>query len=90
MLSKKHLEDYCLPYSGHLRCRFLAEDEHDWSKFYCIKKSKKRAEINAEVVELIKEMKQKGLSPETQGVPLGDNCDGFILLRHLEQGYDKP
>jgi hypothetical protein len=90
MLSKKQLEDYCLPYSGHLRCRFLAEDEQDWAKCFCLKKTKRRVDIDSETDDYVKELHKKGITPESQGVPIGDNCEGFIFLRHLEQGFDKP
>ena len=87
-LSKKQLEDYCLPLGGHQRCRYLAEDDHGFGQHYCIKKTKMKSKIDLKVEELIKTMKRKGTNPASQGRPLGDNCKGFILLHHKEQGYD--
>jgi len=77
-------------YSGnHKRCRYLAQDDTDSNKWYCLKKSTKKSEIDDETVEFLKELKKKQLDPYKQGIPLGDNCDGYPVLKHIEQGYDK-
>jgi hypothetical protein len=88
MLSKKHLENYCLPQAGHKRCRYLAEDEENFGKCYCIKKTKHKIKIDAKLEALLKSYKAKNIDPAMQGRPLGDNCKGFIILEHKEQGYD--
>jgi len=87
MLSKKHLERHCLPYGGHLRCRYLAEDDYDYSKFYCLKKSYKKADIDLEVDAVLK-LRDKGKDPEKQGIPIGNNCAGYLTLKNVLQGYD--
>jgi hypothetical protein len=89
-LSLKQLQDVCLLYSGNYkRCRYLAQDDTDSTKWYCLKKSSKRSDIDDETYEFLKELKKKGLDASKQGIPLGDNCDGFPILKHIDQGYDK-
>jgi len=90
MLSKNHLKDVCLyDVENHSRCRYLAEDEIERGKFYCLKKSSKAKEIDAEVQDFFLEMSMKGKDPLKQNVPIGNNCQGYVVLRHKEQGYDK-
>jgi len=48
----------------------------------------RKKQIDASVDKLLDECKRKGLDPEAQGVPMGDNCDGYPILKYLEQGYD--
>lgn len=89
MLSLKQLQDFCLLNNGSKQCRYLAEDESDSRKFYCLKKSPKSKDIDIEVEDFLQEMKRKGKDPKKENTPIGDNCSGFIILRHKEQGYDK-
>ncbi len=90
MLSLKQLQDVCMLYSGdYKRCRYLAQDDVDSSKWYCLKKSAKRQEIDDETVEFLNELKKKQLDAKKQGIPLGDNCNGYPILKHIEQGHDK-
>ncbi|NDB86392.1 MAG: hypothetical protein EB127_27395 [Alphaproteobacteria bacterium] len=90
MLSKNHLKDVCLvDSSNHARCRYLAEDESERGKYYCLKKSSKAKDIDIEVQDFLMEMQMKGKDPKKQNVPLGNNCGGYVVLRHKEQGYDK-
>ena len=90
-LSLKQLQDVCMLYSGtSRRCRYLTQDDNDLTKWYCLKKTSKKADIDDEVMEFLKDAKKKGMDPRRQPVPLGDNCDGYLPLKHLEQGYDKP
>jgi hypothetical protein len=89
-LSLPQLKDVCLLYrQDYKRCRYLGQDDMDGSKWYCMKKNIKKAEIDAETEEYLKESKKKGLDPRTQPVPLGDNCAGFPILKHIDQGYDQ-
>lgn len=88
MLSKEHLNCYCLPYGGPLRCKYLAEDDNYIGRFYCLKKSVKKKVVDAELNEILKTLKGKGKDPSKQGIPLGNNCPGFILLKNKEQGLD--
>lgn len=90
MLSNKHLIDVCLAdQNSHLKCRYLAEDEKDYGKFYCLKKSIRAKEIDLEVNDFLLDLQRRGKSPEDEKVPVGNNCSGYLFLRHKEQGYDK-
>ena len=91
MLSQKHLRDVCLVYdTTSAKCRYLAQDESDYSKFYCLKKSpQKSREIDVELADFVKEARKKGKDPRKENIALGDNCQGYPVLRYLEQGYDK-
>lgn len=91
MLSQKQLRDVCLVYDGtYARCRYLGQDETDYSKYYCLKKSPRGADLDVEIDDFIREARKKGKDPRKENVPMGDNCQGYPILRYLEQGYDKP
>lgn len=89
-LSKKHLQDVCLVYGGYKRCRYLAQDDTDYTKNYCLKKTSKKDDIDGEVDEFMKDCKAKGTDPKTAGMSLGDNCGGYPILKIIDQGYDCP
>lgn len=90
MLSRNHLLDVCLVnQNSHIKCRYLAEDENDLGKFYCLKKSIRAKEIDLEVNDFLLDLKRRGRTPDQENVPIGNNCGGYVLLRHKEQGYDK-
>lgn len=90
MLSEKHLKDVCLMYDQtHRKCRYLSQDDLDYSKFHCLKLSNEAAAIDEEVDEFLKECRSKNKNPNNEGVPLGDNCPGYLILRNIEQGFDK-
>ena len=90
MLSSKQLQDVCLCYiGGSNQCRYLAQDEVDYRKWYCQKLIQpKKDKIDATVQKYMEECKRTGVNPYSQGSPMGDNCGGYPLLRHIEQGYD--
>lgn len=89
MLSLKQLQDVCLVGSpNHDRCRYLSQDENDPGKYYCAKLSSRRAEIDEEIDDYIREMRKIGRDPRQDNLPLGDNCQGYLFFRDLEQGYD--
>jgi hypothetical protein len=88
VLTRDHLSSYCLPYGGSLRCRYLAEDENRISRFFCLKKSNKKKIVDAELDEIIKTLQNKGKDIGKQGIPLGNNCPGFILLKNKKQGIN--
>jgi hypothetical protein len=77
MLTQHHTATYCLPFGGHLQCRYLAEED---GRYYCLKKTTKKDIIDVEVEE------QKKAHDRT--MPLGNNCDGYPLLKHIWQGKD--
>jgi len=89
-LSLKQLQDVCLQYSSsyYKRCRYLAQDELETSKWHCLKKSMQKSEIDDETSVFLADLKNKGADPKRQGVPLGDNCDSYPLLKHVVPGYD--
>lgn len=87
-LSLKQLDNICLWKSNDFRhCRYLATEDNMW---FCLKKSFRKAEIDEEINEEINSIKKKGNDPKKQGFPLGDNCQGYPILRHIKQGYDIP
>jgi len=88
MLSKQHLDKYCLPHGGNLRCIYLAADDNQRDKFYCLKKSPKKAVVDKEHAEVLGLLKKKSKDPAMQGIALGNNCKGFLLLKNALQGYD--
>ena len=90
MLSKKHLEDICLLLSGdYKQCRYLEEDPHGW-KWYCIKHNKDlKLKTDQTVAMFVADCKRNKVDPKTQSYALSDNCAGFPLLKHIEQGYDQ-
>lgn len=86
MLSLKQVSDICLSYKGISQCRFLAED--DQRQYYCVKKTAQEKEINDEVNAFIKSQKENGVDYKQSGVPLGNNCQGYLFLKYKKQGYD--
>ena len=89
MLSSNHLKDVCLINETSQQCRYLAEDEVDPLKMYCLKKSSKAKEVDIEVEEFLYEMRRRGHDPKKENTPLGNNCSGYPILLYKEQGYDK-
>lgn len=89
MLSLKQIEDVCLGNdTTHRRCRYFSQDDTDRNKFYCLRLSAKAFEIDEEVNLYLAECQKRNKNPLDEKFPLGDNCQGYPLLRHLEQGYD--
>lgn len=90
MLSLQQLTDVCLAKStGSDRCRFLHQDPTDPAKFFCLKLSPKAKIIEQSVLDFIVDKKRKGLNPYAENMPLGDNCEGYPVMRNLLQGYDQ-
>lgn len=90
MLSKKQLADVCLlGEMSYETCRYCRRDSMDYTKWHCVKHSKKRQEkIDKKTYAFFIECDKKGISPFVS-VPLGDNCSGYPLLKTIVQGYDK-
>lgn len=90
MLSKKQLADVCLlGQMSYETCRYCRRDPIDYAKWYCVKYSKKdQGKIDKKTYDLFIDCDKKGISPYSS-VPLGDNCDGYPLLKTIVQGYDK-
>lgn len=89
MLSSKQLKDVCLLNMNSRQCRYLAEDDSEPNKFYCLKKSPKSKDVDVEVEDFMQEMRRKGKDPKKEHTPIGNNCSGYPILRYKEQGYDK-
>lgn len=88
-LSKKQLTDKCLAFQNtSSKCRYCAQDDDDWNKHYCLKKSSQKADCDVEVESFIRETRKKGNDPYKEMFPLGDNCPGYPITKHIEQGYD--
>ena len=90
-LTDKHLNDVCLLHQSHKQCRYLdnVEGESGWfSSYICKKKTPKKKIIDKEVEIFFDEMAEKGLDPNSQGLPLGNNCDGYLNFKAKMQGYD--
>jgi hypothetical protein len=84
-LSNRHLTDVCLLHhaDASLTCRYLCNDELDDSKWYCQKLRKEAKKI---VDEDLSRMSEK--HRHRSGIPSGDNCKGYPLLKHIQQGFD--
>ena len=90
-LSDRHVADICLFGKTPQECRYLDDDIIDNKVvFFCKKKTLNRQIIDNEVKEFEEECKQKNINPYQAKVALGNNCSGFLPLKHLEQGYDIP
>lgn len=89
-LSEKHVNDICYVDGGSLRCRYLDEDLDDNGRSICLckKLSPDRKIIDIEISEFISDTKKSGQDPYNIGFPLGDNCQGYIVLKNKLQGYD--
>jgi hypothetical protein len=89
-LSPKQLNNVCLINDeGSKKCRYLAQDEQEYDHFYCLKKSAKKQECDEAVEEYVNDSIKKGQNPGRGNSALGDNCQGFPILRHKLQGYDQ-
>lgn len=90
MLSQKQIKDVCLGYDPtYKRCRYLTNDDEDHTKFYCLKKTATAQEIDVELSEFVSGEFKKGKDPRATNFPMGDNCPGYPVFRHILQGYDQ-
>jgi hypothetical protein len=88
-LSKKHVKDVCLHNCGSKTCRYLSTDELDSSKFYCFKlRPIDKNDIDQSIEDFSSDCKRRKINPKSIGKAIGDNCEGFLLLKNLSQGYD--
>ena len=88
MLSLRQVEDVCLLDGEATQCRFLAEEDN--GSFYCLKHTLLQSKIDSEVAAWKQIQKSGGVDPNQGEKPIGDNCAGYVLLRHKKQGYDIP
>jgi len=92
-LTKKQLRDVCLMWSGTTQCRYLDEDDDGCGNTVdiCKKLSPLKDTIDEEVDLFLADMQKNGQDPTKQGVPIGDNCKGYVVFKAKAQGYDvKP
>lgn len=89
-LSLQQVADVCFVQGGSLQCRYLDEDVDNKGNMIhiCKKLSPDKKLIDEEVNEFLAELAKKGHDPAQQGVPLGDNCSGYMPLKTKLQGYD--
>lgn len=91
-LTQKQIKDVCFISGGPDQCRYLDEDVDDNGNpiYVCKKRSPDKKIIDEELIDFFNEMKRSGQDPAKQGVPLSDNCGGFVVLKTKQQGYDVP
>jgi hypothetical protein len=89
-LSNNQLKHICLlDESSHKTCRYLKNDDLEPSKWYCYKlRDSDKRKKDAQVKQLIKDCKDRNLDPKTLNIAMGDNCQGYVLLKSIVQGYD--
>lgn len=78
-LSQNHLKDVCLlGFSDHSKmCRYLRNDELDPSKWHCQK-----------LIPHVRERIDSEVEVSASNFPSGDNCQGYLILKNIIQGYD--
>lgn len=84
-LTIRHLGEVCLLHhpDATKTCRYLVNDELDPDKWYCLKM---RPDSKRQIDDSISASSRK--SRIRSGVPSGDNCEGYPLLKHMPQGFD--
>ena len=91
MLSLQQCQNICLAgRRDHKTCRYLYQDDLDMKKWHCAKLlPAKRDKIDEAVQDYLSECSRRSKDPKQKAVPLGDNCSGFPILKHVLQGYDQ-
>lgn len=84
-LTNRHLGEVCLLH--HLdstkTCRYLVNDELDSKKWYCQKlRPETKKIIDATVASVTRKSRAR------MGMASGDNCEGYPMLKHVDQGFD--
>jgi len=89
-LTPLQLADVCFLNGGAQQCRYLDEDVNDAGVLIhvCKKLSPDRKIIDEEVAEELATMAAANQDPKTTGHELGDNCQGYVVLKTKAQGYD--
>ena len=89
-LSQKQLEDVCLLHVGDSgTCRYLRSDETYYNTFCCMKlRPNEQKKIDLKIGQFVRDCRKKNVNPHSANVPLGDNCAGYPVLKHVQQGYD--
>lgn len=89
MLSKLHVQNICLNSGTSDQCRYLSEDELTYGVYHCLKMRPAKDKIDKRVQVYLDDCKSKKVDPTLSGLALGDNCQGYLVMRYKEQGYDK-
>ena len=79
MLTNKHARDVCLAYMGGKQCRYLQIA----GGYQCLKLTKHKDRIDLDVAKLRKNSLSNNLL-----VAKGNNCKGYLYLKHKKQSYD--
>lgn len=88
-LSINQINNVCLCNAGNKTCRYLYNDDLDDSKWFCHKlRPIEKTKIDHAIEEFLEDCKKRKINPNKLNKPLGDNCDGYLLLKHIKQGYD--
>jgi hypothetical protein len=84
-LTNRHLGEVCLLHHPDptKTCRYLVNDELDPEKWYC-QKLRPAAKRHIDIVISASSRKSRA----RLGVASGDNCEGYPLLKHVDQGFD--
>jgi|688.fasta_scaffold276092_2 hypothetical protein len=89
MISEKHLQDVCMAHCGSKTCRYLYNDELDPNQWHCNKlRPIEKSKIDNYITNFIKDCSKRKVNPKKLNQPLGDNCEGLLLLKNIKQGYD--
>jgi len=92
MLSRKQLEDVCMMGCGDYRqCRYIREEGN--GTFNCCKlRPNEKKKIDQKIDEFFRKCNTNGTDPygpdaDPNGpAPLGDNCQGHIILHNVTTG----
>lgn len=88
-LSQKHLKEVCMNNCGSKTCRYLYNDDLDEAKWYCNKlRPIEKAKVDDSIEVFLVDCKKRKISPKTLKKSMGDNCEGYLVLKNIKQGYD--
>jgi len=88
-LSQNQIKNVCMCNAGSKTCRYLYNDDLDESKWICQKlRPIEKAKIDNSIEEFVQDCKKRKLNPNKLNRPLGNNCEGYLILRNIRQGYD--
>jgi len=69
----------------HRECRYIREEED--GTFNCCKlRPNEKIKIDQKIDEFLRECKTKGVDPYGTDSPLGDNCQGHLILHSIITG----
>lgn len=82
MLTNRQVVDICQLGQGKSQCKYLSKDEDE--KWVCCKLHpflKRQAEDKLVNIK-------KFVGRPSTAIPAGDNCQGYLMLKYIQQGYD--